>query len=611
MKTQNLYFLLIFFLFSSCAKKALDRPPLTTIIDDNFWRNESDVRLFANGFYENYFIGYNAVQVDNYAPYFSSNFCDDLTRDGVQTNFENIVPPSRVSTVTGAGASWLPQHAGPTWNFTWVRKVNIFIDRLENRAKPVLTEEAYNHWIAVARFFRGVEYSKLVSVFGDIPYFDRVVEDTDRDYMYKDRDDRGLVMDRVYDDFQFALQNMRTNDGKQFLNRYVAAAFVSRLMLFEGSFLHYHGTDAARSRKYLELTQSAAELVMNSGQYAFTSDYKSLFASESLDGNKEVIMWRTYDEAMRVLHSLIARQDGDVIQQLCVNLNFVKSFPCIDGQPWQNSSTPDASSFSIPDLIKSRDPRFEATILDVPRPASQSLFYSYKHAPRDIKNFIGGSKPIGYAFERNTNDAPVIRLAEVVLNWVEAKAILAEGFGGAAISQGDLDNSINAIRNRPLAAQAIALGVQKTSPLLLASMPDDPDRDPDITALMWEIRRERRIEFYLEQTRLLDLKRWKKMNYMDFSSSPDYFLGAWVDVQADLPALLIPSRINILKVRKEDGTVVTYDGSNASEMVGYFVIPGAVNRQPFTDKVYRAPIGDAQIIEYTEQGYKLTQTVNW
>ena len=67
------------------------------------------------------------------------------------------------------------QYAGPTWDFAWVRKANIFFDRLDNMAKPNITDEAYNHWTAVARFFRGYEYSRLVSVFGDVPYFDKEV----------------------------------------------------------------------------------------------------------------------------------------------------------------------------------------------------------------------------------------------------------------------------------------------------------------------------------------------------------------------------------------------------------------------------------------------------
>jgi hypothetical protein len=82
-----------------------------------------------------------------------------------------------------------------------------------------------------------------------VPYFDKVVENTDLATLYKDRDNRGVVMDKVYDDFKYVLSNIRENDGAQYLNKYIAAAFISRFMLFEGTFQHYHGLDAARSKK--------------------------------------------------------------------------------------------------------------------------------------------------------------------------------------------------------------------------------------------------------------------------------------------------------------------------------------------------------------------------
>ena len=92
---------------------------------------------------------------------------------------------------------------------------------------------------------------------------------------------------------------------------------------------------------------------------------------------------------------------------------------------------------------------------------------------------------------------------------------MAESYGGSAVNQDDLNKTINAIRNRPLDQEAINKGVQKTAALQLAALPDDPKRDSDISKLIWEIRRERRMEFVYEHTRLLDIKRWKKIEYMD------------------------------------------------------------------------------------------------
>ena len=104
----------------------------------------------------------------------------------------------------------------------------------------------------------------------------------------------------------------------------------------------------------------------------------------------------------------------------------------------------------------------------------------------------------------------------MVLNWIEAKQILAENYGGAAVSQGDLDKSINAIRSRPLDAEAAAKGVKQTAPLMLGALPNDPLKDADVSPLMWEIRRERRMEFVFEYARIQDIRRWKKLTYLNF-----------------------------------------------------------------------------------------------
>jgi starch-binding outer membrane protein, SusD/RagB family len=602
------YSLLACLVFLSCNKEILDRPPLTTIPDEKYWRNEDDIRLYVNGFYPQYFTGFNSAFTADYTPVRGYTFNDDLTGKNAQSNFESSVPTSRGASTEGA--AWMSQYAGPNWNFAWVRKSNILIERMEV-VKPNISADAYKHWMAAARFFRGFEYSRLVSVFGDVPYFDKVVPDTDLATLYKDRDNRGVVMDKVYDDFKYALANIRENDGAQYLNKYIAAAFISRLMLFEGTFQHYHNLDAAKAKKYLELAVEAAEIVINSNKYNFSKDFKSIFSSESLSGHPEVLLYRAYDAASGVTHSIGSYSNGTEVVGVDPNLVLIKSFIANDGKVWQNSSVATANSFAIADLAKSRDSRFEASFIDKANGASATLLYGYKFASREAITFIGKTYPAIWGSSTNTSDAPVMRLAEVVLNWIEAKAVLAQYLGGPAVSQADLDKSINAIRNRPLDAAAIAKGVQKTAPLQLATLPNDPARDADVPALIWEIRRERRMEFVFEHTRLLDLKRWKKLNYMDFSTNSDYLLGPWVNVQIEMPSVLTTANKGKIRVKKTDGTIVTWDGANASSMVGFWMVENATNRTSFTDRSYLSPVGQSQMIQYEEKGYKLTQTKGW
>ncbi len=587
----------------------LDRPSLTTMNDENYWTSENNLRLFANGFYSNYFVGYNSAWGTDYAPLRGYYFSDDFTSTGKQGGFETQAPESRAS--TSETASWLTTYAGPTWDFAWVRKSNLFLERIEKMKASYLSESAYQHWSAVARFFRGYEYSRLVSVFGDVPYYDRVIGDSELDQLYKDRDSRTVVMDHVYDDFAYVLDNMRTSDGNvQYLNKYIAAGFISRFMLFEGTWQKYHLNNQEKAKKYLELAVRAANIVMASGNYSFASDFRSLFGSQDLAGNKEVIMYRHYDAALSITHHIASYSNLTESQTPAPNLSLAKSFICNDGKPYKLSSVANADKLDIKNMVASRDPRFEATFWDAPKKESATLLYACKFIDRVGVTYYGQTYPAAYGSNTNTNDAPVMRLAEVVLNWIEAKAELAT-MGGPAVTQSDIDQSINAIRNRPLDATAKAKGIVKTAALSLADLPDDPDRDPDVPALLWEIRRERRMEFVFEHTRLMDIKRWKKINYMNGTTHPDNLLGLWINFQQEYPEWLVTSKVNKLKVKKADGTIVTYNGSNAADMVGYYIPENITDRDAFTDRVYLAPVGNTQISEYLDKGYTLTQTPGW
>lgn len=623
MKTIGIYiFLGTSLLFSGC-KDLLDRPELTKIEDSEgtFWRNENDLRLFANDFYTNYFVGYNSGFGTAYAPLTGFNFSDDLTGQGTQVSLLGSVPTdaggtSMTNTALRTTETLRAEHPGPRWNFYWVTKSNIMIDRLENYGKATLTEEEFNHWSAVGRFFRGYEYSRLVSNFGDVPYFDKPFDADDFDQMYKARDARGEVMDRVYADFQFVLQNMRENDGVGYINRFAAAALISNLMLFEGSWQHYHGLDPARAKKYLEMARDAAQYVMDSGRWSFTADFKSLFASDNLAGNPEVIFYRTYDDALGVRHSVGSYSNGTEGQARSANLKLLKAFICSDGDVWQNSDLEEADNFRLKNLVVTRDPRFEATFMDtINTPATGTFVYVHKFAGRDALSYIGKTYPAKWASNTNVNDAPIVRLAEVVLNWIEAKQILSEAFGEAAVSQADLDRSINAIRNRPLDADAVSKGVTKTAPLLLSGLPNDPDRDADVSPLMWEIRRERRMEFVFEYARIQDIRRWKKLHYLNYGSE-DYRLGSWVIGPIDFgdknrPGKILATFKNVLQVMKADGTIVTYNGENDAEMVGYYVVRNFANRLAVQNRNYLAPISVTLIQEYEDRGYTLAQTTGW
>ena len=100
----------------------------------------------------------------------------------------------------------------------------------------------------------------------------------------------------------------------------------------------------------------------------------------------------------------------------------------------------------------------------------------------------------------NTTDAPLFRLGEILLNYAEAKWELTE------FNQDLADLTINKLRDRVHVAHMEVAQINEAF---------DPARDADIDPVLWEIRRERRVELMGEGFRFDDLRRWKKGHYVD------------------------------------------------------------------------------------------------
>jgi len=607
----------------------LDRPSKTQMDDGNFWTSEANVRLFVNGGYSNYFVGYNQSWGQQYAPgvYSSGEFSDDGSNNNKQSSGLLAVPSD--NWYRAEGVYWLYRTGAAPWNFGWVRKWNLLIDRLATmKENGSLTDEEYNHWNGVAHFLRGFEYSRIVESFGDVPYYDHVVASTDFDDQYKERDPRTMVMTKVMEDFDYAVANIRNDDGTNYINKYVAAAFASRFMLFEGTWYKYHqgsGTDAL-AKQFLGKAVSYAETIMNSGKYKFDVDFRSLFGSEKQVGS-EALMFREYSTELSRTHCFASYSNLDEGQTRSANLAYLKSFICKDGKPYSSSTVENVDSWRLQDMALTRDPRFEATFWDEPTTSSTGI-YCTKFIDREGPKYAynGETRPAKYGSMTNTNGFPVIRYAEVVLNWIEAKCELNLSYGGAAVTQADLDKSINAIRTRPLDAEAIAKGVEKTAPLQLNNLPNDPLRTASSevntlagvvsSPLLWEIRRERRMEFFLEQVRVLDIRRWGKLELMQGSNNPDVLVGAWVDFNETQNLkktfdLLTAANKGKLIVQKLDGTRVTYDGTNAADMVGFKIPMNVQDRDPLQVRNYLEPICTDVLNQYADRGYTITQNPGW
>lgn len=587
---------------STGCSDILDRPSLTEAEDATYWTSAEKVALYANDFYPVFFTGYGTGwSVGGAAGNFT--FSDDVVLKSTQSNFGRTVPNET------------------DWNYKWIRKANIMIEKLDMMLeKGDISEKDYNHWMGIAKFFRAWEYSNLVTKYGDIPYYDHVVTNADVDELFKDRDNRDDIMGHVLEDLQFAIDNVKTDDGgKTRLNKYIIATIASRIAMTEGSWQKYYYHNDELAKKMFQFAADAAQEVIDSGKYSFDTDFRNLFGSFDLKGCKECLMERKYSPSLSVTHCRASYCNLSESLANGGNLDYVKSFICTDGKVWQNSELENTDQFNMPNLVATRDSRFEGTFHYKPTQKNiASGLYSVKFIPREALKWDEKPAEI-WMSTNNYNSYPVIRYAETVLNWIESKAEL-QTLGAGTVSNEDLNASINAIRKRPLAKEAKERGVKMTAPLTLESIPNDPARDPSVPALLWEIRRERRMEFFQENiSRINDLKRWHKLEYMDTDTKEDLLKGIWIDFSEELPEELTGKAAEKnkgkLRVETADGKFIVFNGSNGSEMKGYFYPKENLPRLPYLNlpgvNIYLSPMGVNTMKFYADRGYTLTQTEGW
>jgi hypothetical protein len=491
-----LYLLMLLLAVTSC-KKYVDVTNPDTLTDPEYWKDENSVRAYAWEFY-NMFPGFGNANSTNGDFYFTT-----FTDDQCQSSFSQY---AQTTPATNA-----------EWSFSYVRKANIMLERMDD---VVMSDAAKNHWRGIARLFRGLQYFRLVQTFGDVPWFSNSLDANDST-MYKPRDPRKMVMDSVMADINFAIANLRQSDLTNTVNKDVALALKSRICLYEGTYRKYHTElSLPDADKFLTESKNASQALMNR-PYVLSPNYQAAYNVDNLSGNKEIILYKRY-EPTYLMHSTIAYlYASSAISGL--NKSAVESYLCKDGRP-----------VSISPLYKGDD-NFDNVLANRDRRLLLSVDTTYLYYLGHVKG--GFTATTGYRVTKflpdtttlkstptgigtNITDAPLFYLSEIYLNYAEAAAEL-DDLGLYNLTQGDLDNTINKLRARAGVAAMTLAGHQDPGFT-------DTKKDADVTSLIWEIRRERRVELMMDGFRYQDLMRWKKGTYMDSNKNPDIFLGAKV-----------------------------------------------------------------------------------
>ncbi len=386
------YILLTLLILSVTACRKLDIPPKNIIEDADVFSSSAGIQAYMARLYSEL-----PIEDFRYSPQRGLNFFwiisptpattgEALSRDQTSSMQENF-----------GGWSW------DIWggSYTVIHDCDYFIQTLPSYAKNFTTAQV-NAWLGEAYFVRGMTYFGLVKRFGGVPIVNKTlnyVVGTSTDELKIPRSSEQAVWDQVASDFDFAIANLpavNTDDGDgSRANKYVAAAFESRAMLYAGSIAKYNtttlfdanhnelcGMPASLANGYFQKSYNAA--VMLDGVYSLylsawsatdkTAQYQNFVNLFSDASSKENIFVREYQypnsvhgyDAYNVPRQLIG--PNGYSSEVNPTLNFVEMFDGIpknaDGTIQNLNSSGQYNLYTnTMDLFANAEPRLRATVI--------------------------------------------------------------------------------------------------------------------------------------------------------------------------------------------------------------------------------------------------------
>ena len=540
----------------------LDFSPEAQMNDDTVWNSASNFQLFANQFYT-YTHDFQSGDPYQYA-----------VSDGPHSDTRSDLMAEANVNVYSQGTNTVPEKDN---NYTKLYQHIYYTNLLLKNAASFGDQKSIAVPVAEAKFFRAYCYFELVQLYGNVILLTEPV-DIDSPKMNAVRDDRSLVIDQCVQDLQDAangLPDTPSEAGR--LSKDAANAFLSRVALFEGTWQKFHngGADATenseRVTSLLNTAKTAAKAVMEAGHYKLfyneklgTESYRYMFILEDAQCNPAGLT--TKDNTEYILARRHRLADG-------VGLNITKAYltnavyptrklanmyVCQDGLPIEKSAQFKGYDQATSEF-QNRDNRMLTTLAQrgtkVWDNTAEHCRTAWDDSDLSRAKEVGATANSGYqthkwAVERQVADRyesmdfPVIRYAEVLLNFAEAVYELQ-----GRISDSDLDKSVNLVRQRSNPKMV------KLSNALV---------DNNGLSMREEIRRERTVELVFEGFRIDDLKRWATAPV----EMPQTLLGVkWKGTQFE------SLWANQSRQLDADGCIILYDNRQWDDKLYLYPLP--------------------------------------
>ena len=481
MKITKYILILIVIGMGSCH--TLNLNPLSQPSTGNFYSNETQLTVAVNDLYRIDFIA-------NDLPDFSDNYWN-------RANGGNSVTYGTMASDDGTVLTlW-------TNCYKAIARANTILASLD-RAKKNTPANILTSIEAQARFARAYQYSRLIMHFGDVPFITTNVS-LDSAYSFT-RTNEDTILQFIYKELDYAAANLPVSYSAGEDQRWTQGAALSikaRTALYMG--------DYAVAR---DAAQAVIQLA-DQGVYVLYPSYSNLFLPPGETSNA-IIMSVIQDQAQNVYNTYYSWDPRNIISRnaggygaFIPTWSLMDSYECTDGLPIDKSPLYDPHH-----PFANRDPRLSATIVPF---GTDWLGYDYQPNPDSTKvmNYKTGqlvknndtrsvnkyASYTGLLWKKgvdqewadqlvNENDIIIVRYAEILLTYAEAKIMLNE------IDPSVL-NAINQVRAR---AYGVSVSDVSQYPAVTTT-----DRSQLITI----IKRERRVEFAGEGLRYMDLIRWR------------------------------------------------------------------------------------------------------
>lgn len=475
---------LVIFGMSACAD--LDLNPLTEPSSETWNSSLDEVRISLNDLYRSY-------------PYsLEINwFTDRRTDDFAQRTTMYDIPAGTLSSTT----SWISS----TWNYTYkaISRCNRIIESLDRIGSNA--DEA-QRLRAEAHFFRAYFYGRLITLWGDVPFYTSSI--TIEEARKMGRTSKAQIKDFIYTDYDFAINTLPENNvvsGIWRVNKGAALALKARLAL---------------TMEDWEIARDAAKACIDLNVYDLAPDYGALFREKTMDNGEFIFAIANSAELGQstAINTFMLRTAGGTAAAQ-PSWDLLAAYECTDGKPIDESPLFDphnpylnrdprcCETFVAPGTIVygtqfNPDPNVTTVLRDGVSITNKDCKPNDQYAAYCSTCLRKGSQDSWRTGDMvNDNPTVIIRYADVLLMYAEAKVELGE-------LDASMLNAINDVR-----ARAYKTTRDNTAGYPALSMGNQH-------SMRLAIRRERRVEFAWEGRRFFDLLRW---GWLEKAFSHDYY----------------------------------------------------------------------------------------